>query len=107
MIAAPSKRRGTQRFAHGLGFYSSAYSDACSPSVKSRTCQLLSVANVIYFGLITHEKRFQRQQAIPAQQAMRRMRAQHELAQGLGKELGRRAVLLGRLPRQKARESEP
>jgi deoxyribodipyrimidine photolyase-related protein len=48
-----------------------------------------------------YEKRLQRQQAISAQQAVRRMWPHYDLAQVLGQELGVCAVLLRCLPRAK------
>ena len=48
-----------------------------------------------------HEKRLQRQQTIPARQALRGVRPHHNLVQGLGQELGLGVVLLGCLQNQK------
>jgi hypothetical protein len=46
-----------------------------------------------------HAIRLQGQQSPPAQQTLHRVRAAHELAQGLGEELGRGEILFRRLPR--------
>ena len=46
------------------------------------------------------EKRFQRQQTIPAKQAVRGVWSHHDVAQGLVQELGFRTLLLRQMPRQ-------
>ena len=47
----------------------------------------------------------QRQQAVPAGQALRRLRPSDDLAKEMGEDLGRREILLRRVP-QEARSAE-